>query len=169
MTTSLGQKTIDRYRKLRRLATHPGGDLNERLTAQKRIFRMEQEHPHISGLADRDEKREELSEAFVKPPQPPPDASWLTKKVANLASWAIDQLQEAQVEVLLNEAIKQPLSLSEQLEGGVDVEVADFEADDGEKCVKVSFALPVGLWQKIVTHQPFHREFVAFLDGLVKD
>ena len=160
-------KTIERYRKLRKMARHSGGSQNERLNAQKKLMKMEHSYPTIGELADRVEKREEVDDTFVRPPQPPPDAGWVTRKLHKWADWAIDHLAEAQVEVLMNDAIKAPLSLMEQLEEGVELEVTDLESDDGEKYVEIITVVPLGLWGKIVSHKPFHSEFLFWLNSMV--
>lgn len=167
----LDQKTIDRYRKLRKLASHAGGDLNEKLQAQKRLLQLEQKHPHILDLAGLADKKEEITEGFIKPPVPPPDASWLTQKLSDITGWAVDKLQEAQLEVLMNEAMKQQpmLALDEQLDEGVDLEVAEFDADDGEKCVEIVIVLPLGLWYKIVSHKPFAPTFIHWINSFISE
>jgi|TARA_R110000824_G_scaffold252429_2_gene441232 hypothetical protein len=167
----LDQKTIDRYRKLQKLASHSGGDTNEKLQAQKRLLKLEQKYPHILDLAGLADKKEEIEDGFIRPPVPPPDASWLTQKLSDITGWAVDKLQEAQLEVLMNEAMKQQpmLGLDDQLDEGVDLEVSEFDADDGEKCVEIVIVLPLGLWYKIASHKPFASTFVSWVSSFIND
>jgi hypothetical protein len=167
-TNGLTSKQIETYRKIRRIILDSKGNPNERLTAQKRLLKMEQKYPHIAELADRAEKKEEIEDTFVRPPQPAADASWFTKKLSQLGNWAIDQLQEVQLEVLMNDAFeKGVLSIEEQLDEGMALEAEGFDDEEGEKCVEVVFQIPIGLWQKIVTHQPSQKAFMALLDDMV--
>ncbi len=166
----LTTKQIETYRKIRRLILDSKGNPNERLTAQKRLLKMEAKFPHIAELANRAEKKEDIEDTFVRPPQPPADASWITKKMSQLGNWAIDQLQEVQLEVLMNDAFeKGVLSIEQQLDDSIGLEAEGFDDEDGEKCVEVVFQVPVGLWQKIITHQPTQKAFVALLDNMVSE
>ena len=169
-TNGLTTKQIDTYRKVRRIIMDSRGNPNERLTAQKQLLKMEQKYPHIVELANRTEKKEEMEEGFVRPPQPPPDASWITKKLSQLGNWAIDQLQEVHLEVLMNDAFdKGILSIEEQLDETVGLEAEAFEDEDGEKCVEVAFQVPIGFWQKIVSQKTMSQAFISMLDGIVSE
>ncbi len=169
-TNGLTSKQIETYRKIRRIILDAKGNPHERLTAQKRLHKMEQKYPHIGEMADRAEKKEEIEDGFVRPPQPPADASWFTKKLSQLGNWAIDQLQEVHLEVLMNDAFeKGVLSIEEQLDENIGLEAESFVDDDGEKCVEVAFQVPIGMWQKIVTQKQMSQAFMSLLDGIVSE
>ena len=166
----LDQSKIDRYRKLRRMATHAGGSENERKTALKNMYAMEKKYPHIMDLADKSEKREKIQEGFITPPEPPVDASWFTRKVTELAGWAVDQLQEAQLEVLMQESAKGPIrSFEDELDDQTDLEITDFEAEDGEKCIEIAIAIPVGLWTKVVATPSGPPTFVKWVNEIMRE
>lgn len=166
----LDQNKIDRYRKLRKMASHAGGSEHERLNAQKNMFAMEKKYPHIMDLADKSEKREEIREGFITPPEPPVDAGWFTQKVTQLAGWAVDQLQEAQLEVLMAESAKRPIrSFEDELDDHTELEITDFEAEDGEKCIEIAIAIPVGLWTKVVATPSGPPTFVKWIDEIMRE
>jgi hypothetical protein len=189
---------IERYRKFVALFEHQGTSQPERLAAQKRMIRMEQQHPGIRDALDAllafedrvDEARMDRSDAVAgKRPFTQYDAMamWQQFDAQNPAThfvdrmfrrgvdWAADQLRNATIDDEDGETTL--ATLEEQLSEQADVEIDEFEAeiddDDGGtrtiEMISFTIEMPLDLWTRIATGQRLQTRFVRWLEAVGSD
>jgi hypothetical protein len=191
-------KMVDRYRKLQAMAdVESGATANERVSAEKHLEKLRKRFPSIGKAVDVIEEREQRRAAARgetwHPPEPT-QAEWeelipdvvlrvggllgrdIVEDARNVFGWAIEQLKEASQAAIesaydAGENIQTGdlMTLREQLEKEMGIEIEEDEAENGEELIIVTLEVPVALWDKILGQKNGPKSLVDAIRNLDTD
>lgn len=187
--TTFDNKTVERFIKVRAMATNEGATDAERAAFTKKLEKMETQSPGITAHVDAEmqklRNKEQADEWIFKTTgqaplkEPGPNASWFEKAAFKAYKWGLNAATKGMTDdewSQMNDAYQPKKRKKKKAATGLkavfweEIGVGDvaFDTDDNGEFIHIDMDIPIEVWDKIMTSKTGSARFCEWIEELTE-